>query len=144
MRKYILGIIAVLILFLSGILVFKMFNEKMDEIEGIIIVKENNQLYETFLIKTYEEYQNILNKHNALGKISKEDFNEFDYIVDYVPYIKDMQILDISVNVKDLEELDIVYDLSVEVKDTDKLLVNFIQVPKNRISGISSVNKSYK
>lgn len=142
-KKVIIGIVTFFVLIAACLLAWFIATRNVTDIEGIII-KDENLNYETKLITTYAEYEAILNEHNALGKLTEADFEEIDCIVDYIPYMKDMSINNIDVNVLDEDTIKISYSLSKEVEDTGKLLIYFIKVDKGSIPEFSEVEREYK
>lgn len=141
-RGIILTIITVVIIALAGFLGWHLSKNNQSSIEGIIINKIDVESVEARLITTYEEYKSLLNEYNAMGKLTKEDFESFDYLIDYIPYFDGMAIDNINVEIG--FEINIEYDLNKEVEETNQLLINFIPLNKGTLSSIKKVNRSYK
>ncbi|MEG0976989.1 MAG: hypothetical protein RSF02_00365 [Bacilli bacterium] len=141
-KKVIIGVLIVVLLVSSIILGFVMSQNKTKDIEAFIVLKETGKSYDTLFIKTYEEYNETLKKYNALGKLTASDFTENDYLIDFIPYKKNMSIKNISVELG--EKIKIDYEVNLELKDNDKLLINFIPLKKGLLSEIRPVEQSIK
>ncbi len=114
-----------------------------NNIETVIVDQEINFPNENLVLKNYEEYQAFLTKYNILGKMTNKNFEEYDYIVDIIPYENDMQIISININISN--NFKIIYETSPKVKEeSQKRLINFIPISKNTISNLKEIDHEFK
>ena len=143
MRKFILFVLAFLILALLalGVTYFVTYYN-VKTFEGLIVNKDDDYDFKQEILTTYSDYQDVLDKYNGMGKLTSEDFTDRDYLVDFVPYVKDMTINDIEIEVMD-KNINIIYTIDKDVSKSNKLLVNFIPVEKGKIIEFDEVTHQY-
>ncbi len=137
-----LTIIGILIIIL---VIFTLYvaTHRASELEGIIVNRED-RTYENEVLKTYSEYLTFLDKYSALGKLDEDDFIEYDYLIDIIPYAENMTIKKINVIIND-DIIRIEYDINKQLKDdSEKVLINFIPIEKNNIDVLPKVTRSFK
>lgn len=143
MRRTILFILGALIIVLLGIGVsYFVTYYNVKTFEGLILNKDDNYEFENVIVTSYQEYQDVLEKYNGMGKLTKDDFTDKDYFVDFVPYVKDMTINDIEIEMLD-KDVTIVYTIDKDVSGSNKLLVNFIPIEKGQITEFDKVEHEY-
>ena len=124
---FIISITLVILLVIATWLTKKYDNN----IESVVIVKDDNESYEKMVIRNYNDYQEVLTKYNILGKLRENDFTSNDYILDFIPYVEDMQIINIAININD-NNISINYETKPKIiNENEKILINFIPIPKD-------------
>lgn len=102
-------------------------------IDSVILEKDNSNNYDNILINNYSDYENIIENYHILGKLSINDFQENDYIISFIPYIKNMKIDEINVNIN--QNIIIEYKTNPKItNDSSKVLVNFIPIKKDLVN----------
>lgn len=107
-----------------------------------IIINKENKDYTDVVLTNYEEYQAFISEYNINGKMTEKEFENKDYIADFIPYVKNLKIINIEVYLD--SDLKIVYETDPMVMDSDKLLVNFMPIDKGALPKINSVDKEFK
>lgn len=150
-NKIIISILTIIVIIISAFLGWYFAQkpqEDKEKIDGIVVNVQNNIDYSSKMITSYEEYQELLNTHKVnVTKdklLTKKDFNKSDYIIDYIPYDKDLKITK-SIDVQVLEGgVEITYYLNHEVKTEDQLLLYLIPIPKDSIKDYNLANRIFK
>ncbi len=150
-NKIIIGLLTVGVIITAaffGIFIANNSINQTNTIDGIVVNIGNNTDYTSKMLREYEEYQDLLKKHDiSIEKkkmLTKKDFKKYDYIIDYIPYDNDLKMTK-SINVEVLEGgVEITYYLNHEVKTEDKLLLYLIPIPKNEIPNYSLANRIFK
>ncbi len=112
--------------------------------EGIIIRNDNKE-HESVLLRAYTEYTDLLQE---LG-ISKDvfltsgNFDDYDYIVDYIYYDDDLVIEEINLDVTD-EGTIIQYEVNKELTESDELLIYFIRVDNDIFNSYEFAGREFK
>ena len=112
--------------------------------EGIII-RDDNKEHESEVLTAYTEYTDLL---SDLG-ISRDvfltagNFDDYDYIVDYIYYDEDLKIEEISLQITE-EGTVIEYEVNKEVTDSDEILIYFIRIDKGQISDYQFARREFK
>lgn len=148
-NKIIITILTIIIIIISGLLGYYVAkNENIKTIDGLVITIKSNVDYTSKLIKTFEEYKNIL-KENGIKidnekniYLTKKDFKKNDYIVDYIPYEKDLEVKTIDVEVLDGGVI-LNYVLNKEVTDNTKVLLYLIPLDKNQLNEYKLANRNF-
>lgn len=128
-------------LFILSVSVWALEMHKND-IASALITKKNNLDYEPMIITNYEEYTSFLAKYRLWGKLKPRDFQNNDYIVDFVPYQKNLQILKITINLG--EDITLNYVVNEKITNSPKLIVNVIPLEKNLVKDNREIKKEYK
>ena len=75
--------------------------------------------------------------------LTNNSFNEYDYIVDFINYNKNMEISDIELEVTD-NGLNIKYIVNKEIKDSKKKLMYFIPIQKDLLSEVNINDRQFE
>lgn len=123
----------------------KSMSQKIDA-NGIVVKINKNADYQAKMLTTYEEYkilleENEINLDNS-NLLKAKDFDESDYIIDYIPYDKDLIVEDINVDILE-GGVAIHYITNHEVKENTELLLYFIPVPKKQILEFTLANRTF-
>ncbi len=136
-------VIAILLIFGSfGIILATKYNSSKTIANGIVLEKSDKE-YQSKLIKSYEEYDAILKSYNINDVVlfTNSDFDDYDYIVDFLDYDNKANIIDIDVTIEN-DGLKLIYTVDREMKDTNKKLMYFINIEKNMLSEINVKSRS--
>lgn len=121
-------------------------SKKIDA-NGIVVEINKNADYQAKMLKTYEEYKALLQENevdpNNDNLLKASDFEESDYIIDYIPYDKELVVEDINVVILDGGVI-IHYITNHEVKENTELLLYFIPVPKGQILEFTLANRTFE
>ena len=114
-----------------------------NNIESVIVDSKINLANENLVLKNYEEYQAFLTKYDILGKLTNNNFTNYDYIIDVIPYENDLQIISININISN--DFKIIYETNPKINpDGQKNLINFIPISKNTISKLKKIDHEFK
>ena len=113
-------------------------------IESVVINKDNNISYEKEVIKDIGKYQEILSKYNILGKLTSNDFENNDYILDFIPYEENLEIINIAINIDNAGNVLIKYETDPPIgENKEKILINFIPIQKGILESDTIINNEY-
>ncbi len=126
-----LVIIVVIVAGLAGIYFGGGFKPKV--IANGIVLNKNDDYVSTF-IKTYDEYVNLLDKYNITNVVllTNNDFNDYDYLVDFINYKDDLDIKNIDIFIED-DGITLTYTVNKRIDDSKKMLMYFIPVNKDSL-----------
>ncbi len=98
-------------------------------VEGIVIRKDDNTIYNPTLITSYDEYLAFLEDYDIheLVFLTAGDLEENDYIIDFINYEDSMEFYDIGVEILD-RQINLTYTVNVEIEDSDEILMYFIPI----------------
>ena len=98
-------------------------------VEGIVIRKDDNTIYNPTLITSYDEYVAFLEDYDIheLVFLTAGDLEENDYIIDFINYEDSMEFYDIGVEILD-RQINLTYTVNVEIEDSDEILMYFIPI----------------
>lgn len=148
-NKLITVIATILVILIAGFagwyFASRKFNQKIIA-NGIVVDINKNANYMSKMLTSYDEYKSIINENGldlSKNEILKEaDFEKRDYIIDYIPYDKDLEVIDIEVEVLDGGVV-LHYQVSHEIKDNTQMLLYFIAIDKDRIHNYSLANRTF-
>ena len=98
-------------------------------VEGIVIRKDDNTIYNPTLITSYDEYLAFLEDYDIheLVFLTAGDLEENDYIIDFINYEDSMEFYDIGVEILD-RQINLTYTVNEEIEDSDEILMYFIPI----------------
>ena len=103
LKNAFIGLIVVVVIVGAGVLgmVVGGFFKKSDEVVSVangIVTDKDVSMKEASVLTTYEEYTKLLEEYDSSDVVllTNNDFNNNDYIVDYIYYDKDVLISSIS------------------------------------------------
>ena len=98
-------------------------------VEGIVIRKDDNTIYNPTLITSYDEYLAFLEDYDIheLVFLTAGDLEENDYIIDFINYEDSMEFYDIGVEILD-RQINLTYTVNEELEDSDEILMYFIPI----------------
>ena len=67
-------------------------NLKNNNVMATVIPKDNQKDYSPVIIRDYTTYFNILNKYQGEIRLKPEDFRDYDYILNFIPYQENLKI----------------------------------------------------
>ena len=88
----IIGIVFLLILLVASWALYFHHND----ITIALMEKKANLEYEPIFLSNYATYTDFLAKYHLWGKLKPRDFQTKDYIVDFIPYNKNLEILKVG------------------------------------------------
>ncbi len=112
--------------------------------EGIIIPNDNNK-HSSVLLTAYTEYTDLLRDLGIARDVflTSGNFDEYDYIVDYIYYEDDLKIEEINLNITD-EGTIIEYIVNKEITDSDEMLIYFIRIDKGKLNNYQFLKREFK
>ena len=134
MRKQkIIGIVIIIVIVLGaavlGIYIGTRGNYRT-VVEGIVIRKDDNTIYNPTLITSYDEYLAFLEDYDIheLVFLTAGDLEENDYIIDFINYDDTLEFTnDIGVEVTDTA-INLTYYVNKEISESDEILMCFIPI----------------
>ena len=123
------------------------FFKKSDEVVSVangIVTDKDVSMKEASVLTTYEEYTKLLEEYDSSDVVllTNNDFNESDYIVDYIYYDKDVEISNINLEVLD-EGITIHYEVNKEPDKGDKYLIYFIPIEKGMLKEVKVNSRTF-
>ncbi len=102
--------------------------------EGIIIPNDDEE-HESVLLESYVEYTELLSNLGIARDVflTSGNFDDHDYIVDYIYYEDDLKINEINLNITD-EGTIIQYEVNKEIEDSPEILIYFIPIEKDSLN----------
>ena len=136
-QKILIGVLVIVVVIVSsliGMVAAGYFTRPVAVVNGIVVSNKNNQ---GELLTSYEEYTKLMKKYNTSDfmVLTNNNFENNDYIVDFIKYSDDLEIYNISLESND-EGIKVIYDVNKEVKKSNKYLMYFIPVEKSLISDL--------
>ena len=112
--------------------------------EGIIIPKDDAE-HESVLLTAYADYTELLNDLGIAKDVflTSGNFDDNDYIVDYIYYEDDLKINQINLNITD-EGTVIEYEVNKEVTDSDEILIYFIPIEKGSLTDYKFASREFE
>ena len=112
--------------------------------EGIIIPNDDNK-HSSVLLTAYTEYTDLLRDLGIARDVflTSGNFDEYDYIVDYIYYEDDLKIEEINLNITD-EGTIIEYIVNKEITDSDEMLIYFIRIDKGKLNNYQFLKREFK
>ncbi len=123
------------------------FFKKSDEVVSVangIVTNKDVSMKGASVLTTYEEYTKLLEEYDSSDVVllTNNDFNESDYIVDYIYYDKDVEISNINLEVLD-EGITIHYEVNKEPDKGDKYLIYFIPIEKGKLKEVKVNSRTF-
>lgn len=123
------------------------FFKKSDEVVSVangIVTNKDVSMKGASVLTTYEEYTKLLEEYDSSDVVllTNNDFNESDYIVDYIYYDKDVEISNINLEVLD-EGITIHYEVNKEPDKGDKYLIYFIPIEKGMLKEVKVNSRTF-
>lgn len=141
------GIIVLTVVFLAallGIWIGRGVKGYRTIAEGIIIKNDDNS-HDSELLKAYSEYTDLLSDLGIAKDVflTAGDFNEKDYIVDYIYYEEGLKIKEINLDITEAGTI-IEYEVNKKVEDSDEILIYFIQIEKDSLRSYKFASREFK
>lgn len=141
-NKLLIWFIAAVLISTFILIIFWYSSSNQEDVETVAIIKEENKKYEATLVTSYEEYQNILNEYEVLGKLSFKDFEEHDYILDFIEYSSKTKIEGIDIVIS--QNITLMYKLVDAEGSQSEILLNLIPIAKNVVSKNNQIKHEIK
>lgn len=149
LKNAFIGLIVVVVIVGAGVLgmVVGGFFKKSDEVVSVangIVTDKDVSMKEASVLTTYEEYTKLLEEYDSSDVVllTNNDFNNNDYIVDYIYYDKDVLINNINLEVLD-EGITIHYEVNKEPDKSDKFLIYFIPIEKGMLNEVKVNSRTF-
>ena len=141
-NKLLIWFIAAVLISTFILIIFWYSSSNQEDVETVAIIKEENKKYEATLVTSYEEYQDILNEYKVLGKLSFKDFEEHDYILDFIEYSSKTKIEGIDIVIS--QNITLTYKLVDAEGSQSEILLNLIPIAKNVVSKNNQIKHEIK
>jgi len=149
LKNAFIGLIVVVVIVGAGVLgmVVGGFLKKSDEVVSVangIVIDKDVSMKEASVLTTYEEYTKLLEEYDSSDVVllTNNDFNNNDYIVDYIYYDKDVLINNINLEVLD-EGITIHYEVNKQPDKSDKYLIYFIPIEKGMLNEVKVNSRTF-
>lgn len=149
LKNAFIALIVVVVIVGAGILGMAVggFFKKSDEVVSVangIVTDKDVSMKEASVLTTYEEYTKLLEEYDSSDVVllTNNDFNNNDYIVDYIYYDKDVLISNINLEVLD-EGITIHYEVNKEPDKSDKYLIYFIPIEKGMLNEVKVNSRTF-
>lgn len=149
LKNAFIALIVVVVIVGAGVLGMAVggFFKKSDEVVSVangIVTNKDVSMKEASVLTTYEEYTKLLEEYDSgdVVLLTNNDFNENDYIVDYIYYDKDVEISNINLEVLD-EGITIHYEVNKEPDKGDKYLIYFIPIEKGMLNEVKVNSRTF-
>lgn len=149
LKNAFVALIVVVVIVGAGILGMAVggFFKKSDEVVSVangIVTNKDVSMKGASVLTTYEEYTKLLEEYDSSDVVllTNNDFNNNDYIVDYIYYDKDVEISNINLEVLD-EGITIHYEVNKEPDKGDKYLVYFIPIEKGMLKEVKVNSRTF-
>lgn len=149
LKNAFIALIVVVVIVGAGILGMAVggFFKKSDEVVSVangIVTDKDVSMKEASVLTTYEEYTKLLEEYDSSDVVllTNNDFNNNDYIVDYIYYDKDVLISNIDLEVLD-EGITIHYEVNKEPDKGDKYLIYFIPIEKGMLNEVKVNSRTF-
>lgn len=149
LKNAFVALIVVVVIVGAGILGMAVggFFKKSDEVVSVangIVTNKDVSMKGASVLTTYEEYTKLLEEYDSSDVVllTNNDFNESDYIVDYIYYDKDVEISNINLEVLD-EGITIHYEVNKEPDKGDKYLIYFIPIEKGMLKEVKVNSRTF-
>lgn len=149
LKNAFVALIVVVVIVGAGILGMAVggFFKKSDEVVSVangIVTNKDVSMKGASVLTTYEEYTKLLEEYDSSDVVllTNNDFNNNDYIVDYIYYDKDVEISNINLEVLD-EGITIHYEVNKEPDKGDKYLIYFIPIEKGMLKEVKVNSRTF-
>ena len=144
---YLIGVLVVLVIFTAALLGvwLGLGGRTYRTIADGIIIKDDEEEHESVMLTAYTEYTDLLDELGIARDVflTNGDFDDYDYIIDYIYYEDDLKINEINLEVTD-DGVIIEYDANKEVTESDELLIYFIRIEKDSLSDYKFESRRFK
>ena len=134
---YLIGVLVVLVIFTAALLGvwIGLGGRTYRTIADGIIIQDDEEEHESIMLTAYTEYTDLLSDLGIARDVflTSGDFDEYDYIIDYIYYEDDLEIEEINLELTD-DGVIIEYVSNKEVTVSDELLIYFIRIEKDSLS----------
>lgn len=134
---YLIGVLVVLVIFTAALLGvwIGLGGRTYRTIADGIIIQDDGEEHESIMLTAYTEYTDLLSDLGIARDVflTSGDFDEYDYIIDYIYYEDDLEIEEINLELTD-DGVIIEYVSNKEVTVSDELLIYFIRIEKDSLS----------
>lgn len=149
LKNAFVALIVVVVIVGAGVLGMAVggFFKKSDEVVSVangIVTNKDVSMKGASVLTTYEEYTKLLEEYDSSDVVllTNNDFNNNDYIVDYIYYDKDVEISNINLEVLD-EGITIHYEVNKEPDKGDKYLIYFIPIEKGMLKEVKVNSRTF-
>ena len=149
LKNAFVALIVVVVIVGAGVLGMAVggFFKKSDEVVSVangIVTDKDVSMKGASVLTTYDEYTKLLEEYDSSDVVllTNNDFNESDYIVDYIYYDKDVEISNINLEVLD-EGITIHYEVNKEPDKGDKYLIYFIPIEKGMLKEVKVNSRTF-
>ncbi len=144
---YLIGVLVVLVIFTAALLGvwLGLGGRTYRTIADGIIIEDDGEEHESVMLTAYAEYTDLLDELGIARDVflTNGDFDDYDYIIDYIYYEDDLKINEINLEVTD-DGVIIEYDANKEVTESDELLIYFIRIEKDSLSDYKFDSRRFK
>lgn len=144
---YLVGTLVILVIFTAALLGvwIGLGNNGYRTIADGIIIKDDDKEHESIMLTAYTEYTDLLDDLGIARDVflTNGDFDEYDYIIDYIYYEDDLKINEINLEITD-DGVIIGYDANKEVEESDELLIYFIRIEKDSLSDYKFAGREFE
>ena len=144
---YLVGVLVVLVIFTSALLgvYLGLGGKGYRTIADGIIIKDDGIKHVSVMLTQYTEYIDMLDELGIARDVflTNGDFDDYDYIIDYIYYDDSLKINEINLELTD-DGVIIEYDANKEVKNSDELLIYFIRIEKDSLSEYKFDSRKFK
>ncbi len=137
-----LGILFLSLSVIIIILVVIWHGLKENNIMSTVIPKDNQKDYNSIVIHDYPTYFTTINKYQGEIKLKPEDFRDYDYILNFIPYQNNLKIKKSHVIVG--EEITVIYKLNKPITDANEYVINLVKINKGIIKKELEINILYE
>lgn len=146
-KNVVIGFIVILVVVVSGLLGMAaggFFDTTRVVANGIVVNRSNGEL-KNMLITSYTEYSSLLKDYKVddVVLLTNNNFNEADYIVDFINYQKDIEIKNIDLEIFD-DGITVNYVVNKKAKKGRKALMYFIPVQKGMMSEVKVKDRTFE
>lgn len=144
---YLVGLLVILVIFTAALLGIwiGLGDKRYRTIADGIIIKNDDKEHESIMLTAYTEYTDLLDELGIARDVflTNGDFDDYDYIIDYIYYEDDLKINEINLEITD-EGVIIGYDANKEVKESDELLIYFIRIEKDSLNDYKFAGREFE
>lgn len=144
---YLIGVLVILVIFTAALLGvwLGLGNKTYRTIADGIIIQDDGKKHESVLLTAYTEYTDLLSELGIARDVflTSGDFDDYDYIIDYIYYKDNLKIDEINLELTD-DGVIIEYVVNEEVKTSDELLIYFIRIEKDSLNDYKFNSRRFK
>ena len=144
---WIAGLLVLVIVVLAGLLGFFIGNRNLGyrTIADGIVIADDGESHESVMLTAYTEYTDLLNDLGIAKDVflTAGDFDDYDYIIDYIYYEDDLVIDKINLDITD-DGVVIEYIVNKEITESNELLIYFIRIEKDSLSDYEFASRRFE